>query len=150
MQRSIPNQRSLKPFVLAGLFFIYTALSGIYLLLPPLLGILFFFFSKSLKEENAVLLFLISFCLIVFESQNSYMLFSTVIYFSLLYRYVLPKIKQNFNCKTCIRLAKVVLVYIGFFVFNSVLANIFMLSEPSISYYVFYYIVVEFIILSLL
>lgn len=150
MQRSIPNQRSLKPFVLVGLFFIYTALSGIYLFLPPLLAILFFLFSKALKEENSSMLFLVSFCLVVFEAQNSYVLFSSIIYFSLLYRYVMPKIKQNFNCISCIRFAKIVLVYTGFFLFNSIFSSIFLLPEPSISYHVIYYMVVEFLILSLM
>lgn len=150
MQRSISHQNSLTPLLYAALFVIYTALSGIYLLLPPLFAILYLLFSKALKQEDVVLLSLVAVCLLFFEAQNSYMLFSTIIYFALIHRYVIPKIKQNFNCNLCVNLSIVILVYIGFFLFCSLLSNIFLLPMPSINYYVFYYMAIEFLILSLI
>ncbi|HEY9202751.1 hypothetical protein [Sulfurimonas sp.] len=150
MQRSISHQNSLTPLLYAALFVIYTALSGIYLFLPPLFALLYLLFSKALKQEDVVLLFLVSACLLFFEAQNSYMLFSTIIYFALIHKYVIPKIKQNFNCDVCINLSIVILVYVGFFLFCSLLSNIFMLPMPSINYYVLYYMAIEFFILSLI
>ncbi|TKI70048.1 hypothetical protein FCU45_04365 [Sulfurimonas crateris] len=132
------------------MFVIYTAISGIYLLLPPLFAILYLLFSKALKQEDVVLLSLVAVCLLFFEAQNSYMLFSAIIYFALIHRYVIPKIKQNFNCNLCVNLSIVILVYIGFFLFCSLLSNIFLLPMPSINYYVLYYMAIEFIILSLI
>lgn len=150
MQRSISNQNSLTPLLYAALFIIYTALSGIYLFLPPLFALLYLFFAKALKREDVFSLFLVAICLLFFEAQNSYMLFSTIIYFAFIHRYIVPKIKQNFNCNVCVNFSISFLVYIGFFLFFSLLSNIFLLPMPSIDYYVLYYIAVEFLILSLL
>ncbi|MDD5400168.1 MAG: hypothetical protein PHQ93_03150 [Sulfurimonas sp.] len=150
MQRSISNKNSLTPYIYAVVFVIYTALSGIYLFLPPLLAILFILFSKALKEENAISLFLIFFCLLLFEAQNGYVLFSTIIYFTFIYKYLIPKLIQIISCNACIKIATVIFVYIGFFVFHLLLSKIFLLPAPSIDYHVIYYMVIEFFIMSIL
>lgn len=150
MQRSISYKNPLTPYLYVVAFLLYTALSGVYLFLPPMLAILFIFFSKALKKENPVSLFLIFICLLLFEAENGYVLFSTVIYFAVMYRYIMPKITQSLGCNSCIKLLTVILVYIGFFVFHSVLSSVFLLPEPSINYYVIYYIAIEFLIMSIL
>lgn len=150
MQRSLSYKNPLTIYLYGVLFLIYTALSGIYLFLPPLLTVLYFYFSKALKEEQTATLLLTALCLLLFESENNYVLFSTIIYFSILHKYIVPKIVQNFSCVACINLIIVVLVYIGFFVFSLFLSNIFLFPLPSINYYVIYYIVIEFLILSIL
>jgi hypothetical protein len=150
MQRSISNKNTLRPYIYTALFVVYTALSGIYLFIPPLLAILFIIFSQALKKESSVLLILVSFCLIVFEAQNGYVLFSTIIYFTFLYKYIIPKLTQNFNCNICVKVSTVLFVYIGFFVFHMILSNVFMFPLPNINYYIIYYIVIEFFIMSIL
>jgi len=150
MQRSITHKNSVASFIYVALFLVYSALSGVYLFLPPLLSVLFLYFTRSLKNEDSVGLFLISLCLVIFESQNNFMLFSTIIYFLIIYRYVLPKLYMNFSCLSCIKISTVLLAYLGFFVFNSLLSYIFLLPEPSINYYIVYYIVIEFFIVSVL
>jgi len=150
MQRSISHKNSVAPFVYVALFLVYSALSGVYLFLPPLLSVLFLFFTRALKREDSIALLLISLCLVIFEAQNDFMLFSTIIYFLFIYRYVLPKIYMSFSCLSCIKISIVLLAYIGFFVFNSILSYIFLLPEPSINYYIVYYIVIEFFIVSVL
>ena len=150
MQRSISHQNSIAPFIYVALYLVYSALSGVYLFLPPLLSVLFLFFTRALKREESIVLFLVSFCLVIFEAQNNFMLFSTIIYFLIIYRYLLPKLYMNFSCLSCIRISTVLLAYLGFFVFNSLLSYIFLLPEPSINYYIIYYIVIEFFIVSVL
>jgi len=150
MQRSLSYKNPLAPYFYGVLFFLYTALSGIYVFLPPLFAILYFYFSKSLKQEDSVALFLLIFCLILFEAANGYVLFSAIIYFFLLHRYVVPKIMQSFSCTACIKFITTLLVYLGFFVFYSLLSSIFMFPSPHINPYVLYYIVIEFLILSVL
>lgn len=150
MQRSISNKNSLSPFIYVALFVIYESISSIYLFLPPLLGILFFLFINSLKNDDSLSLFLIVFCLLVFESEKGYHLFSVVIYFALIYWYVLPRLEQNFSCEPCIKISIVLLAYIGFYFFGVVLSNVFLAEMPSINYYVAYYILVEFLIVSIL
>ena len=150
MQRSISDKNSLVPFIYVGIFLVYSALSGIYLFLPPFLAVLFVLFSRALKNEDVLFIALVSLCLVIFEAQNGYVLFSTIIYFSIIYKYIIPKLSKNFGCVNCIRISTVLLVYIGFFVFNSVLASVFLLPEPSINYYILYYIIIEFFIVSVI
>ncbi len=150
MQRSISNQNSLTPFLYVVVFIPYIALSSIYLFLPPLLAVLYILFSKALKQKDSLSVFLISFCLLFFEAEKGYVLFSTLIYFAFIYKYVVPKIAKNINCNICIKMITVVLVYIGFFAFNMLLSNIFLIPDPTINYYVVYYIIIEFFIMSIL
>ncbi len=150
MQRSITHKKSLTPFLYVALFVIYESLSSIYLFLPPLFGVLFLLFINSLDNEDSLATFLIVFCIVVFESQQGYPAFSAVIYFVLVYKLVLPKIMQNFSCSPCIKISIVLLAYLGFYFFNSILSNIFLTPMPSINYYVIYYIILEFLIVSIL
>lgn len=150
MQRSISNQNSLAPFIYVLLFIVYESLSSIYLFLPPLFSVLFVLFANALKKEDPLSIFLIAFCLVVFESQMGYPLFSSIIFLSLIYKFVIPKLKKNFGCASCIKASYVLLSYVGFYLFLSVLSNIFLLPIPSISYYIIYYIVIEFFIVSIL
>lgn len=150
MQRSISHKNSLAPYIYTCVFILYTALSGIHLFLPPLLAVLFILLSHALKKEDSISIFLIFLSLLFFEAQNGFVLFSTLIYFVIIYKYVLPKLIQIFNCRACVKMVTVILVYIGFFIFHSFLSNIFLFPSPSISYFVIYYMVIEFLIVSIL
>jgi len=150
MQRSITNQKSLAPLIYTALFVVYISLSSIYLFLPPMLGVLFVLFSKSLKDENSLSIFLILFCLLIFESEKGYILFTSIIYFIILYKFIIPKLQQNFSCIFCIKFLSILLVYVGFYLFCLILSNIFLLPLPNITYYIIYYIVIEFLIASIL
>ena len=151
MQRSIPNQKSVKnSFIYIVLFIIYESFSSIYLFLPPLFGVLFVLLIDALNKNNTPAIVLVSFCLVVFEADKGYILFSSIIYFFMVYKLILPKITQNVSCNSCIKLVYVLLAYIGFYLFNSLISNIFLLPLPSINYYVIFYIIIEFFIVSLL
>ena len=150
MQRSLSHQKSLTPFVYVVLFVLYEGLSSIYLFLPPMLGVLFFLFINTLKNNDSIAAFLIVFCIIVFESEKGYNLFSVIIYFSLVYKFILPKLEQNFSCSPCIKISIVFFAYIGFYFFGVMLSSIFLTTMPSINYYVIYYIIIEFLIVSVL
>ena len=150
MQRIISHKKSLAPFIYVVLFVLYEGLSSIYLFLPPLLGVLFFLFIQAFRKEDLLAIILVVFSILVFESEKGYLLFTTVIYFALTLKLILPKIEQNFNCKVCVNISIVLLAYIGFYFFTSVLSSIFLLPMPAINYYVIYYIVIEFLIVSAL
>lgn len=150
MQRSLSNQKSLKPFLYVALFVIYIGLSSIYLFLPPLLVILYVLFTDAIDKDDTVYIALVSFCLIIFEVEKSYFLFSTIIYFTIIYKLVIPKLKQVISCKSCIEFFTVLIVYLGFYLFCLLFANVFLAPIPSISYYILYYILIEFFIVSIL
>jgi hypothetical protein len=133
-----------------ALFVLYESLSSIYLFLPPLLGVLFFLFIQAFRKEDLLSIVLIVFSILVYESEKGYLLFSAIIYFAIILKYVLPKIEQNLNCKVCTKISIVILAYVGFYLFTSILSTIFLLPMPSINYYILYYIVIEFLIVSIL
>ncbi len=151
MQRSIPHKKSLtNSFIYIILFIVYESFSSIYLFLPPLFGVLFVLLVRSLDKNDTSSIFFIAFCLVVFEADKGYILFSSILYLLFIYKFILPKIIQNVNCPSCMKFLYILFAYIGFYLFNYLLANIFLMEFPSISYYIIYYIVIEFFIVSLL
>ncbi len=150
MQRSITHQRVVKSLGYMALFVLYSSLSTIYPFLPPLLGVLFVLFIKALDREDIFALALISFCLLVFEANNGYLFFSSIFYFYIAAKFLLPKVEQNFNCYSCIKIMYVLMAYIGYFFFLMLLSKIFLLPEQHMDYYIIYYIVIEFFLVSLL
>ncbi len=150
MQRSISHYRPLTPLIYIVLFVLYSSATTIYPLLPPLFAVLFARFSKSLEREDIVFTFLIAVCLIIFEVNYEYMFLSSIVYFYLIHKFVMPKIIQNFSCKSCVNISYVLLAYIGYYLFLLLIANIFMFTPPEINYYIIYYIVIEFFLVSIL
>ena len=150
MQRSISHQKPLIPFIYIILFVIYGSLSSIYLFLPPLLAVLFVLFSEAIRREDLLMLLSVSVCLLMFEANKGYMLFSSIVYFALVYKFVMPKIIQNFSCTSCIKISYVLLAYLGYYIYLLLISNIFLLPAPEINFYIIYYIVIEFFLVSLL
>ena len=151
MQRSLTNQKSLRDsFLYVVLFVIYESLSSIYQFLPPLFGVLFVLLINALNRKNTIGVILIAFCLVIFEAEKGYILFSSVIYLLLAYKFILPKVIQSFNCYSCVKFSYIFIAYIGFLIFNTLFSNIFFTDLPSANYYIIYFIVIEFFIVSLL
>ena len=150
MQRSITNQDHTLTLGYVVLFVLYSSLSSIYHFLPPMFAVLFMLFTRSLQRDDFLYVLIISFCLIIFEANHGYRLFSSIIYFYIIYKFILPRIVQNFSCNICVKLSYLLLSYIGYFLFLMLISNIFLLPEPELNYYIVYYIVIEFFLVSLL
>ncbi len=150
MQRSISYNQLLAPFAYLVLFIIYSSLSSIYPLLPPLFSLIFVIFSQAVDDEDSVSMLVASLCLIIYEANFGYILFSSIIYFYLMKKFLIPKIEQNFSCASCIKMGYVLFSYLGYFLFLTLFSNIFLLNTPDMSYYIIYYIVIEFLLVSLL
>ena len=144
MQRSITHQNSVELIAYIVIFVLYSSLSSIHSYLPPMLAVLFVLFTRSLARNDYSSILILSFCLVIFESNHGYMLFSSIIYFYFIYKFIMPKINQNFSCPWCIKLSNVLIAYIGYFLFLSLMSSIFLLSSPEFNYYIVYYIVIEF------
>jgi len=150
MQRSIINQKFITKVLYLVIFIVYESLSSIYLFLPPLFSILYLYLSEAFRKNDHLTLLLLTIALLFFEVTKGYLVFSSIIYFILVYRFVMPKIKQNFSCISCINISYVIFSYIGFYIFLQLLSSIFLTISPEINYYIVYYIVIEFLILSLI
>jgi hypothetical protein len=149
MQRSISPQKPIVLFSYVILYVLYSSLGSIYPILPPLFSVLFVLFSRALDKNDSIAILFISLCLLVFEANYGYWLFSSIIYFYIQYKFIMPKIVQNFSCNVCVKISYVLLSYFGYFLFLTLLANIFLLETPELNYYIIYYIVIEFFIVSL-
>jgi hypothetical protein len=150
MQRSFSNQKPIVPFIYITLYVIYSSIATIYPVLPPFFAVLFVVFSRALDRKDSMALLLVSLCLVIFEVNYDYLLFSSLIYFYIQYKFIMPKVIKNFSCKSCVKISYVLFTYLGYYLFLTLLSNIFMFESPELNYYIIYYIVIEFFIVSLI
>lgn len=150
MQRSIPYQDVINRIVLIGLFTTYICLSSIYLLVPPLLGILFVAYHRALSTHNLFDVIFISIMLLIFEAEKGFWFGSSIIFFTLISYYVLPKLEQLIQCRMCMNTILIAFAYIGYWVFVSLISGILLLASPALDWHVIMYMIVEFLILMAL
>jgi hypothetical protein len=150
MQRSISNKKPVRYILYLTFYLLYSSLGTIYPFLPPLLAVLFVLYSRVMQDEDFVGLLFVLAALIIFEANYGFMLFSSIIYFYIQYKLIMPKIQQLISCSVCIKILTVLFSYFGYFFFLLLVSNIFLLEIPDFTYYIIYYIVIEFFLVSLL
>ena len=150
MQRSLPYQDALTRILFVGLYLVYISLSSMYLLMPPLLAILFFGFYKALNRYDLAALVPMVVMLLVFEAEKGFWFGSTVLFFSIVVRYFLPKIEQIVQCRLCMAAIFVGFAYPGYWIFVWSFNNIMMIPLPTLDWHILLYMVIEFLILAAL
>ena len=150
MQRSLANQSALRYALWSLLYALYVSLGSIYLFLPPLLAVLFFFFHEALRRKSSVMLLFIVVDILILEVQKGFLAFTLLVYFMILERFFVPKIEQSINSKHLRSFFYVILTYGGYILFSELLSQIFLIPGVSVDLYIFYYIVIEFLIVSVL
>ncbi len=150
MQRNRAYQNTLIPIWSLPLFLVYESLSSLYLLLPPLLGLLFVLMMEAYEREDTRSLFVIIAMLVIFEAEKGYLFLSTFLYFVLLYRLLIPLLKQYIVCESCLRMFYVILAYVGYTLLMMLLSQIFLFEIPVFGSYMIYYIIIEFLLIQLL
>ncbi len=143
MQRSLTNKKKLTAIVIVAAFVLYQSLSSVYLLLPPLLGVLFFYFVRALENEDLHSLILIIILLLVFEAEKDFLLFSSLVYFTFIYRFVIPKLRVLINCWFCLKVMFLFLAYPGFIVFSYILNQVLWVEVPRVDWHMIYYMFAE-------
>jgi len=150
MQRSITYPLYIKAIPLLLLYLVYVSLSSIYLFLPPMFGVIFFYFIRSLdKQDISLLLFVVLFSLI-YEADKGYLFLSSLVYFSFVYKFILPPIENFIECKRCMHFIYILLAYIGYWLFSLLLQQIFWMELATIDWHVVWYIFFEFMLVALL
>jgi hypothetical protein len=150
MQRSITYPFYIKAGMLFIIYLIYESLSNIYLSLPPLFGVLFFYFIRSLDKQDISLLLLVVALLLVYEADKGYLFLSSLVYFSFVYKFVLPRLEQSIECKRCLHFIYILLAYIGFWLFSLLLQQVLWFEFSTIDWHVVWYIFFEFLLVGLL
>lgn len=85
MRRNSTYQAIIKYCLLSLVLIVYCCLTDLYVILPPLFGILFLLFAKTLKEQKMGLLFLLLMCLFFIELDKGVLFGSLFLIFCGLY-----------------------------------------------------------------
>ena len=150
MQRSLTYQKILTGAGLSIGFILYQSLSSIYLLLPPMFAVLFFYFIYALKKEDIFKLLLVILLLLVFEAEKDFLLFSSLVYFTFVYRFIIPRLHIMISCSVCLKIIFVVIAYLGFIFYSYILSQVLWVEVPNFDWHIFYYMFIEFfLVLSL-
>jgi hypothetical protein len=136
--------------MLFALYLLYESLSTIYLFLPPLFGVLFFYFIRALDKQNISMLLLVTAMLLLYEADRGYLIFSSLVYFAFVYKFILPKIRQMIECKPCLIFLYIIFAYLGFWLFTLLLHQVLWMEVPELDWHVLWYIIIEFILAGLL
>lgn len=144
MQRSLTSKNILGTIGIGIAFVLYQSLSSIYLLLPPLLGLIFFYFIHALEKEDVGFLIFIILLLLVFEAEKDFLLFSTLVYFTFIYRFIIPRLRMMISCRICLKVFFLFLAYPGFLMYSYVLNQVLWVEVPRFDWHIFYYMFIEF------
>ncbi len=150
MQRSFPYQNVISRLFLVGLYIVYISLSSLYLLLPPLLAVLFFAYHDALNKHDLFGLIIVGLMLLIFEAEKGFWFGSTLLFFTVLSRYLLPKLEQLIQCRICMAAIFVSLAYPGYLVFTWIANGVLLLPSPSVDWHIGLYMIVEFLVIATL
>lgn len=144
MQRSFSYKKILAGTSLSIGFVLYQSLSSIYLLLPPMFAVLFFYFINALEKENLSRLLFIILLLLVFEAEKDFLLFSSLVYFTFIYRFVIPRLRIMIDCTVCLKVILVLVAYLGYILYSYILSQVLWVEVPTFDWHIFYYMFMEF------
>lgn len=150
MQRSISYQNALSNLFWVVAFAMYSALSSIYLFLPPMLALIGYLFYRSLTRHDLYSLILFSIMLLMIEAEKGYWFGSSILFFILMSYYVLPYLEQTMRCKFCIKALFVASSYLLFWVFITMIDGVLLLAPPAFDWHSFLYMAIEFALIAML
>lgn len=148
MQRSISYQNIIGDILWIPLFIGYIALSSIYPILPPMLAVLSFLFYRALSRYDLFSLIIISILLIVLEAEKGFWFGSSILFFSLLSRYGIPKLEVLMRCPLCIKGFFVFAAYPGYLLCLTLVNSILLLPLPAVDWHLIFYMAIEFALIA--
>lgn len=150
MQRSITYKSTVSDLLWVAVFGIYIALSSIYLFLPPMLAVLGYLYYRALQRHDLFSLAVASVMLLMFEAEKGYWFGSTLVFFTLISHYMVPKLEQTMQCAVCIKGIFVLSSYLGFSLFLGIVNGILLLYLPSLDWHVLFYMAIEFALIVII
>ncbi len=149
MQRSFSYQNALSHLFWVIAFGIYSALSSIYLFLPPMFALLGFLFYRTLARHDLGRLIVFSIMLLMIEAEKGYWFGSSILFFTLLSHYVMPKLEKTMRCVSCIKIIFVLAAYIGYWVFIWMINSVLLLPMPALDWHILFYMAIEFALIAI-
>lgn len=149
MQRSITYQNALSTLLWVGVFSIYSALTSIYLFLPPLFAVIGYLLYRSLIRYDLFSLIVYSVMLLIIEAEKGYWFGSSVLFFLLIGHYLLPRLEQNMRCDLCIKGIFILSSYLLFWIFMTIINTVLLLQAPGLDWHVLFYMGIEFALIAM-
>lgn len=147
-QNNTNSRWFLRIFLIFGSI-VYIALSDIWPILPPLLGVIFVLAIEYYeKARNDIFIFLIPF-LIFIESSKNLPFLSLSLFYAICFIFLLPKFRRLFGYHRALIPFFVLFGYFGYFVFLQIMNAIFGTNAPSFGLILLYYAAVELVIVWL-
>ncbi len=136
MRRNSFNNRAINPlYILFALSLVYALFSTMFYYLTPLIGVSFYYlienFDKEYYEIDSFFIFVyVSFM----EINNGLFVFSFIAFFLIFHKFILSYIKEIIECNWCLPIIYIFIGYIGYYIFNIFISDIFNLENPDITF----------------
>jgi hypothetical protein len=108
-----------------------------------------FLFYRALARHDLGSLIIFSIMFLMLEAEKGYWFGSTIIYFTLISYYLMPKLDQTMQCTLCIKSIFVLLAYIGYWGFIWMINSVLLLQIPSLDWHILFYIPIEFALIAI-
>lgn len=135
-------------FLLFLLF--YNFLSSMYLYLPPLFALLFFYFVHLIKDSRYYALFFFTFLMFICEIDKGFYPGVLFIIYSLVYMLLFPKIVKIFDKFNILEILYIPIIYISYFLINFFILlfhnDDFNIWTSMVFVYIFYEIILMLVI----
>lgn len=134
--------------LLSSLFFyvIYTSLSDIYPLLPPLIGVLFIIFHRHYNERELYLPLLVLLCIGFYELDKSLVFGILPIVFFVVHFFVARRLESIINTNSVFIVAYVALLYLLYFAGLRLSGSLFGTAVLDLSLTLIYYLIADLLI----
>ena len=142
LQRNSFDKKNIKEFFLFILSIIYGALTSIYPILPPFLGIAFLIFLNKNRPLVSSYIFLYT---LFFEINFSLPLFSTFLFFILL-KHIILKFYKIISYKTLVKVLSIIIFYLLYPLFLYFIHKVFNTNYFYINLNYLFYIIFEIVV----
>jgi hypothetical protein len=114
-----------------------------------MLAVLGFMYYRALRRYDLFSLLIAAVMLLMFEAEKGYWFGSSIVYFTLISQYLMPKIEQTVQSDISIKGIYILLSYFGFSVFLGMVNSVLILPLPSMDWHVVFYMAIEFALIAI-
>jgi hypothetical protein len=114
-----------------------------------MLAVLGFLYYRALRRNDLFSLVVVCVMLLMFEAEKGYWFGSSIVYFTLISQYIMPKLEQTVQSQISIKGIFVLLSYFGFSIFLGMVNSVLILPLPSMDWHVVFYMAIEFALIAI-
>jgi len=150
MQRSLSYKSNIAKLWLLVILVLFETLNTINLTVPPLFGLSFLLFFYAAQNQRYDMFIPLLIYLLMFEADKGFILFSSTVFFLLMYKLVVYRLRIFIQCEYCLEVIYIAIAYVGFWLFSLVLHQVFWLDFIVFDWHMLYYIIIESMLVWLL